>query len=38
VAVAHEVPANDIRDGGIVVYDDDPARRIGIACQGGPFL
>jgi hypothetical protein len=38
VAVADEVPANDVRDGGIVVHDDDPARRIGIAYQGCPFL
>jgi hypothetical protein len=38
VAVAHEVTPDDVGHGGIVVDDDDPARRIWIAYQGSPFL
>jgi hypothetical protein len=38
VTVAHEVTPDDIRHRGIVVDDDDPARRIGVAYQGFPFL
>jgi hypothetical protein len=38
VAVAHEVTPDDIRHRGIVVDDDDPARRIGVAYQSFPFL
>jgi hypothetical protein len=37
VAVADQVTPDDVRDGGIVVDDDDPAWWIGIAYQGGPF-
>ena len=34
VAVAHEVTPDDIRHCGIVVYDDDPAWRIGLLTKG----
>ena len=36
--VADQIPSDDVRDGGIVVHDDDPARRIGVVDQGWPFL
>src|SRR5271167_2664096 len=36
MAVAHEVTPDDGRHCRIVVYDDDPAWRIGVAYQGFP--
>jgi len=37
VTVTYEVPPDNVRNGRIVVYDDDPARRIGVTYQGFPF-
>jgi hypothetical protein len=38
MAVAYEITPDDVRDGGIVVDDDDPSWWIGIVYQGCPFL
>jgi hypothetical protein len=38
VAVADEIPPDDVGDGGIVVHDDDPSWWIGVVYQGCPFL
>ena len=38
VAVAHQVAPDDIRHRGVVVYHDDPPRRIaGCLAKGFPF-
>ena len=36
MAVADEVPADDVGDGGIVVHDEDPSRWIRVTYQGCP--
>jgi hypothetical protein len=37
MTVTYEVPPDDVRDGGVVVDDDDPAWRIEVTWQGFPF-
>jgi hypothetical protein len=37
MTVSYQVPPDNVRHGGVVVDDDDPARRIGVAYQGFPF-